>query len=91
MHGELPVVVNVLGPQSQLVPQNGAGHAHACYVVANGELRYATNASGSWHVARIASGVRASDDRTTAIAIDTQGRVHVATFGALAPLHVTNR
>lgn len=67
------------------------GHVHASYVVANGELRYATNANGTWHVARVASDVRASDDRTTALALDSRGRVHVATFGALAPIHVTNR
>lgn len=70
---------------------DAAGNAHASYVVAGGELRYATNAAGSWRFVRVASDAGSYDDRTTAIALDPQERVHVAAFGPRGPRHATNR
>lgn len=73
------------------VAVDGGGNVHVGYATAASELRYATNASGAWRVVRVDRGVYAPDDRTTAIALDAQGRVHLVTFGAHRPRYATNR
>ncbi|MBI5364042.1 MAG: hypothetical protein HZA53_12735 [Planctomycetes bacterium] len=70
---------------------DGSGNLHACYAAAAHELRYATNASGAWRVALVDGEGYGLEDRTTALALDSQGRVHVATFGAHGPRYATNR
>lgn len=70
---------------------DASGNLHACYAAAAYELRYATNAGGAWHVALVDREGYGRSDRTTALALDSQGRVHIATFGAHGPRYVTNR
>ena len=63
---------------------DAAGKAHvsyyAChspinYPCAYGELRYASNSSGTWHIATLDTGVPRYD---TDIALDSQGKAHIS-------------
>jgi hypothetical protein len=74
---------------------DAAGEAHISYVDGRngGELRYLSNTSGSWRaipvdVADYDSGGVSTD---TAIAMDRQGKVHIAYYRGTALRYTTNR
>lgn len=52
-----------------------ACHSPINYPCAYGELRYASNASGTWHIATLDTGVPRYD---TDIALDSQGKAHIS-------------
>jgi hypothetical protein len=64
-------------------------HLHVSYTVNNGDLKYATNTSGSWRVTAVAA--NASPGRDHSIAVDPQNRAHISyrdgTSGSLFYAH----
>lgn len=65
------------------------GKAHVSYFSSGrgGELRYATNAGGTWRVVRVAPATYSD----TALALDDRGGIHIASFDAASARISTRR
>jgi hypothetical protein len=79
--GEAPVT-------SPSLALDAAGLAHVSYATgqAGGQLRYATNAGGSWRIVRIDGPCYGR----TALALDSQARVHISYFKGRDLVYATN-
>ena len=64
-----------------------SGNAHLCYINGNGDLKYATNISGSWVTTLIKYSFGSED---LSVAIDTSGNVHIICFDGDSIKYITN-
>jgi len=80
------VIENGASPGRPSIAMDAAGKAHISYISSD-QLKYATNATGSWRAVSVESG--ASSD--TAIALDRFGKVHISYFSGGNLKYITNR
>jgi hypothetical protein len=81
-------------PRYPSLALDATGKAHVSYHSSGyGELHYATNATGAWRIIPIDSGLKVLFQTwaTSAIALDSQSRVHISYFRIGRLAYATNR